>query len=78
MTDRHKPHNGRDSDGKFRVRHVDVEDTETEPDGTDILRDDVHKGGAVADIGPQAGHRAVEIGELIAENRDDVRRVVEK
>ena len=78
MSERNKPHNGRDADGNFRVKRVDVDDTETDPDGADILRDDVHKGGAVADIGSQAGLRAAEIGDRIAENRENVKRVSEQ
>jgi hypothetical protein len=78
MSDRHKPHNGRDSDGNFRVKRVDVDDTQNDPDGADIIRDDVRAGGAVADIGAQAGQRAAEIGERIAENRDNVRKLTEQ
>ena len=78
MSDRHKPHNGRDSDGNFRVKRVDVDDTQTDPDGEDILRDDVRKGGAVADIGAQAGLRAAEIGEQIRDNRENVRKLAEE
>jgi hypothetical protein len=77
MSERHKPHNGRDNDGNFRVKRVDLDDTQTDPDGEDIIRDDVHKGGAVADIGSQAGRRAAQIGELIEENREDVRKLAE-
>lgn len=77
MSDRHKPHNGRDSDGNFRVKRVDVDDTQTEPDGADIIRDDVRAGGAVADIGADAGRRAAEIGDRIQENRENVRKMTE-
>jgi hypothetical protein len=78
MSERNKPHNGRAVDGAHRVRQLDVDDTQTEPDGEDIIRDDVRLGGAVIDIGAQAGQRAVEIGERIAQNREDVRRVAEQ
>ena len=78
MSERHKPHNGRDSDGNFRVRRVDVDDTQTDPDGEDILRDDVRQGGAVADTGSQAGRRAAEIGDRISENRENVKRLTEE
>jgi len=78
MSDRQKPHNGRDSDGNFRVKRVDVDDTQNDPEGEDILRDDVRAGGAVADIGAQAGQRAAEIGERIAENREDVRKLSDR
>lgn len=78
MSERHKPHNGRDSDGNFRVRRVDVDDTQTDPDGEDIIRDDVRQGGAVADTGSQAGRRAAEIGDRIEENRENVRKLAEE
>jgi len=78
MSDRNKPHNGRDSDGNFRVKRVDVDDAQTDPDGEDILRDDVRQGGAVADIGSDAGRRAAEIGERIEENRENVRKLAEQ
>jgi hypothetical protein len=77
MSDRQKPHNGRDSDGNFRVKRVDVDDTQNDPEGEDIIRDDVRAGGAVADIGAQAGQRAAEIGERIEENRENVRKLAE-
>jgi hypothetical protein len=60
------------------VKRVDLDDTRTDPDGEDIIRDDVRQGGAVADIGPDAGRRAAEIGERIRENREDVKRVAEE
>jgi hypothetical protein len=74
MSDRHKTHNGRDLDGKFRVRQADVEDVLEAPDGADIMRDDVRLGGAVADVGPHAGDHAKEITQMIDGNRDDVGR----
>jgi hypothetical protein len=74
MTDRHKTHNGRDLDGKFRVRQADVDDVLEDPEGTDIIRDDVRLGGAVADVGPHAGTHAREITEMIDTNRDDISR----
>jgi hypothetical protein len=77
MSDRQKPHNGRDSDGNFRVKRVDVDDTQNDPEGEDIIRDDVRAGGAVADIGAQTGERAAEIGERIEENRENVRKLAE-
>ncbi|HEV7993208.1 MAG TPA: hypothetical protein VGP25_15400 [Gemmatimonadaceae bacterium] len=78
MSERNKPHNGRDNDGNFRVKRVDVDDTVTDPDGEDIIRDDVRKGGAVADIGAQAGLRAAEIGDQIAENRENVKKLAQE
>ena len=74
MSDHRKPHNGRDLDGNFRVRQVDVEEVLEDPHGEDYIRDDVRLGGAVADTGPNAGEPARHIGELIDENRDDVGR----
>lgn len=78
MADRHKTHNGRDLDGNYRVREADVEDVLENPDGPDIIRDDVRLGGAVADSGPNAGSHAKEIVGRIEENRDDVGRVTGK
>lgn len=78
MSDRNKTHNGRDLDGKFRVRQADVEDVLETPDGADIIRDDVRLGGAVADVGPHAGEHAKEITQMIDGNREDVGRTVGK
>jgi hypothetical protein len=75
MSDHRKTHNGRDVDGRFRVRQIDVEEVLEDPNGLDIVRDDVRLGGAVADTGINAAEPAREIGELIAENRDNVDRV---
>ncbi|MFL5620585.1 MAG: hypothetical protein ACJ79A_19575 [Gemmatimonadaceae bacterium] len=75
MSERHKPHNGRDSDGNFRVKQVDLDDVQADPEGEDILRDDVRQGGAIADTGALAGERAAEIGRRIEENREDVRKL---
>jgi hypothetical protein len=74
MSERHNTHNGRDLDGHFRVRQEDVDDLLEDPAGPDIIRDDVRLGGAVADIGPQAGMHARHISEVIEENRSDVER----
>ena len=74
MSERRRTHNGRDTSGNFRVRQGDVEDIGTNPDGTDVIRDDVRLGGAVEDIGPTAGQRGEHIGELVESNRDDVAR----
>jgi hypothetical protein len=78
MTDRGKTHNGRDVDGRFRVRQADVDDLLEDPTGIDLVRDDVRLGGAVADVGPNAGLHAREIGHMIDENRDDVMRATGK
>jgi hypothetical protein len=75
MSERRKTHNGRDTSGNFRVKQEDVEDLRTEPDGPNVIRDDVRLGGAVEDTGPTAGLRGEHIGELVDSNRDDVSRV---
>ena len=75
MSERRKPHNGRDKSGHFKVKQADVEDLQTNPDGSDFVRDDVRLGGAVADTGPTAGKLGEHIGELVTSNRDDVDRV---
>jgi len=75
MSERRKPHNGRDKSGHFKVKQVDVDDLQTDPGGTDFIRDDVRLGGAVADNGPTAGKLGERIGELVDENREDVGRV---
>ena len=78
MSERNKTHNGRDLDGHFKVRQADVEDLETDPRGADFIRDDVRLGGAVADIGAQAGQRAAHIHELVEENRENVNKLTGK
>jgi hypothetical protein len=78
MTDRGKTHNGRDVDGRFRVRQADVDDLLEDPNGVDLVRDDVRLGGAIADDGPLAGMHAREIGKLIDDNRTDVMRATGK
>jgi hypothetical protein len=69
MSERKKPHNGRDLSGHFRVKQADVEELETDPDGVEFIKDDVRLGGAVADTGPHAGQRGERIGELIEKDR---------
>ena len=76
MSERNKPHNGRDLDGHFKVRQADVDDLETDPNGADFIRDDVRLGGAVADTGPLAGQHGAHVSDLIAENRENVARAV--
>jgi hypothetical protein len=76
MSDRNKPHKGRDVDGRFKVRQADVDDMLESPEGTDYLRDDVRLGGAVEDTGPDAGRRAARIRDLVEENRFVVDRLV--
>lgn len=75
MSERHKTHNGRDVDGRFRVRQADVEDLLEDPNGVDALRDDVRLGGAVADVSAQGGEQARHIEEVIAENREDIEKL---
>ena len=75
MSERRKTHNGRDTSGHFKVKQADVEDIRTDPEGPDIIKDDVRLGGAVEDIGPTAGQRGEVIGELVENNRDDVARL---
>ena len=75
MSERNKPHNGRDVDGHFKVRKADVDDLVTDPEGANYLRDDVRLGGAVEDTGPDAGARGAHITELVQENRENVARI---
>lgn len=77
MSERHKPHNGRDRSGHFRVKQADVEDLRSDPQGEDFVRDDVRLGGAIEDTGPGAGQTGKRIGELVEDNRDDVRQAPE-
>lgn len=72
MSERNKTHNGRDTAGNFKVKKADVDDLRTEPDGEDIIRDDVRLGGAVEDTGATAGQRGEHIADLVETNRDDV------
>ena len=69
MSDRNKPHNGRDTSGHFKVKQADVDDLSPE-----IIRDDVRLGGAVEDTGAHAGERGQRIGDLVEGNREDVER----
>ena len=78
MSERNKPHNGRDVDGHFKVRQADVDELETDPEGVDYLRDDIRLGGAVEDIGPHAGLRGAHITELVEENRENVKRATKQ
>jgi hypothetical protein len=71
MSDRHKPHNGRDKSGNFKVRQVDVDDLTSEPEGQEYLRDDVRLGGAVEDVGTYAHEHGKRVEELIERNREE-------
>jgi len=73
MSDRNKPHNGRDTSGQFKVKQADVDDLNPE-----FVRDDVRLGGAIEDTGPHAGERGERIGDLVESNREDVERLVER
>ena len=77
MSERHKPHNGRDRSGHYRVRQADVEDLRTEPEGEDFIRDDVRLGGAVEDVSAEGAQRAKRIADLVDENQADVERTSE-
>ena len=77
MSDRNKPHNGRDKSGHFKVKQADVEELQADP-REEFLKDDVRLGGAVEDIGPGAGHRGERISELVENNRADVERLAGK
>jgi hypothetical protein len=72
MSERPKTHNGRDTSGNFRVKQADVDDIRTEPEGENVIRDDVRLGGAIEDTGPAAGQRGEHIGELVESNREEV------
>ena len=78
MSERNKPHNGRDMSGHFKVKQTDVEDLITEPDGEEIIRDDVKLGGAVEDTGVAAAERARRIHDLVEQNRADVEKLTEE
>ena len=68
MSERQKPHNGRDTSGHFKVRQADVDELLTDPKGADYLRDDVRLGGAVEDTGLNAAEHGKRIERLIEEN----------
>ena len=78
MSDRQKPHNGRDTSGHFKVKQADVDDLRTEPQGEEFVRDDVRLGGAVEDTGPQAGQRGAHISDLVRENAEDLERTTRR
>ena len=75
MSDRHRPHNGRDLDGQYKVKRADVDDLRTDPRGAEFVEDDVRLGGAVEDTGVDAGQRAERIADLVNTNRENVSRV---
>ena len=75
MSERPKPHNGRDRSGHYKVRHADVEDLRTDPNGEDYVRDDVRLGGAVADTGTDGAQRGKHIEELVKDNTRDIEKL---
>jgi hypothetical protein len=77
MSERSKPHNGRDKSGHFKVRRADVEELRADPAGQDFVRDDVRLGGAVEDTGPLAGERGKRIEELVDQNEADTEQAAE-
>jgi hypothetical protein len=72
MSERNKPHNGRDRSGHFKVKQDDVEELLVQPGGEEFVRDDIRLGGAIEDTGASAGQRGERIGELIEQNREEV------
>ena len=77
MSDRNKPHNGRDKSGHFKVKQADVNELAADP-RDDFVRDDVRLGGAIEDTGPGAGERGEHIGDLVEANREDVARLTDR
>ena len=77
MSERKKPHNGRDLDGHRKVIADDIDELVIDPAGEDILREEIRLSGAVADTGLEAGLRGVRIHELVEENREDVKRIAQ-
>jgi hypothetical protein len=73
MSERHKPHNGRDTSGHFKVRQADVDELLTDPNGAEYLRDDVRLGGAVEDVGLNAAEHGRRIEKLIDGNETELR-----
>jgi len=77
MSERNKPHNGRDTSGHFKVKQTDVEDLMSEPNGEEYMDDDVRLGGAVEDTSVAASERAQRIHDLVERNRQDVEKVTD-
>ena len=75
MSERRKPHNGRDKSGHFKVKRADYEELGTDPNGRTTVRADVRLCGAVEDIGPSAGQRGEYIAQLVEMNREDIARL---
>jgi hypothetical protein len=77
MSERRKPHNGRDRNGQHHTKIEDFEDKRDDVQGVDLVRDDVRTGGAVIDAGPQSGQRGERIQDLVDENREIVDKMGE-
>ena len=76
MSDRHKPHQGRATNGDHRVKAADFDDKRDDVGGPDLIADDVRLGGAVIDTGPHAGERGEQIQRLVDDNRQNTVRAV--
>lgn len=76
MSERHKGDQRRDRSEHLKVKRADVDDREADPQGSDLIRDDVSLAGAVEDIGPGAGTRGERIADLVHDNRESVERLV--
>jgi hypothetical protein len=72
MSERPKPHNGRDTSGHYKVKQADVDDLQADPNGEDYIRDDVRLGGAIEDTSAQGAERAKQVEKLIDANQYDV------
>ena len=77
MSERNKPHNGRDRSGHFKVKQADVEELRADPQGEEYVKDDVRLGGAIEDVGLEGAERARRIEKLIEENRENVERATD-
>jgi hypothetical protein len=77
MSERNKPHNGRDRSGHFKVRQLDVEELRADPQGSEFLRDDVRLGGAIEDTSLEGVARAKRIHDLVEQNRADVEHLTD-
>lgn len=78
MSERLTPHNGRDTDGRHRVREIDVDDLIADRNGLTYFEDDIRLGGAVADTGTEAVRLAQHLQHLIDNNRIDVDHLIER
>ena len=76
MSERHKPHQGRATNGDHRVKAEDFEDKLESVNGPEYVADDVRLGGAVIDTGAHGGERGDRIQRLVDDNRADVEKAV--